>query len=219
MTLPYAVLTGDLIHSTLQDAAALDRAMQTVQAHGAGVDTGAGFLRFRGDGWQIYLPNGGKALYALLRIEAALRAADGLQTRVSIALGTDRSPPVTDLAAAQDEAFRLSGRGLDRMPKRQRFRFTLPPALQGLPAGRSEMLPQSLLDLIEFQTGRWSREQAEAVSLMLSAVPHPTPIDIAERLGISRQAAAARLKGAGATAIANASWAFYQTYHGGDWTA
>lgn len=214
-----AVLTGDFITSTRFDAAALDRAMGLIETISKTTDHQAGFLRFRGDGWQIHLPTGGKALYALLRIEAGLRADEGLQTRISLALGTDSSGPVTDLAAAQHEAFRLSGRGLDKMPKRQRFRISLPPSLHSLPEGRAELLPQSLLDLLEVQTERWSKEQAEAISLMLAAVPHPTPIDIAESLGISRQAAAARLKGAGAPAIASASWAFYQTYQGGGWSA
>lgn len=191
--------------------------MLSIEANSKTIDHGAGFLRFRGDGWQIYLPNGGKALHTLLKVEADLRMADGPQTRISIALGTDASIPVTDLAAAQGEGFRLSGRALDDMPKRQRFRITLPPSLHSLSAGRSELLPQSLLDQLEFQTERWSKEQAEAISLMLARMPHPTPIEIAETLGVSRQAAAARLKGAGAAAIASASWAFHQTYQGGSW--
>lgn len=214
---PYAVLTGDFVKSTQHDATALDCAMHIIEAQSQGIDPGAQFLRFRGDGWQIYLPNGGKALFALLKIEAALRSGNTLQTRISIALGTDRTSPVTNLAAAQDEAFQLSGRGLDGMPKWQRFAIKLPKSLQSLPQNRSDLLPQSLLDLIEFQSERWSREQAEAISLMLSEVPHLNAADIASRLGISRQAAAARLKGAGAHAIASASWAFYQTFHGGSW--
>lgn len=52
--------------------------------------------------------------------------------------------------------------------------------------------------------GRWTPEQAEAVSLALDPRERHTQAEIAETLGVTRQAVQARLSGAGWDALAGA---------------
>jgi biotin operon repressor len=59
----------------------------------------------------------------------------------------------------------------------------------------------------------WSREQAEAVAMALQPEDHPTQAQMAARLGISRQAVAARLQAAGFANIKAAEQDFYHVFH------
>ena len=203
MTEIRAVITGDLIHSRQHSPEVLERAM-TVIARQAGrlteTETDTRFTRYRGDGWQIYLGVPGLCLSAVLQIAAALRA-DGLPiaTRQSIGLGTISSLPAESLAAAQGDAFEVSGLGLDHMDKSRRMTI----------AGRGIVTPwhEAILALADWHASRWTQPQAEAIELSLRSTGE-TQADLAAALGITRQAWQARLSGAGFAAWEPALWAF-----------
>ncbi|MHC0053953.1 hypothetical protein [Actibacterium sp. D379-3] len=190
-----AVLTGDLVGSTKAGAVAVDAAMATLSqgadtlSHWAGCETR--FTRFRGDGWQIYLDVPGLALRACLYLTACLRADKAAPfTRIAAGIGAVPSVPIDRLDSAGGAAFELSGRALDAMT---RGRLGL--AAPGLPAEAA-----ALFDLADALTRHWTAKQAAA--LMLALAPHaPSQSEMAARLGITQQAFALRVNGAGLWAL------------------
>ena len=207
-TMP-AVLTGDLIRSTRLGGRAVDFSLAALD-HGADEIEGWGlgatrFTRYRGDGWQVYLSAAGQVLRASLFLAACLRAAEtGLRTRIGAGVGAvDRLDD--DLARASGAAFVRSGRALDAMPRTRWL------AIDGVGAGP---WPGAVVDLADWIAARWSREQAEAVALALDP-SEPPQAEIADRLGVSRQAVQARLAGAGFQALGTALAAFEAADHPG----
>lgn len=194
-----AILTGDLIGSTARpDAVA--QAMVVLADVAATVatwsDEAPKFTRFRGDGWQMRVPVG-QSLRAALLVTAALRGTDALATRIALGIGPLTDAGTRDLSDAAGPAFTASGRALDHMARGQVWAI----------AGAVPPWAGALVALAEWHSARWSREQAEAVALML-ADPSLTQAAAAGRLGITRQAWQARLSGAGFAAWLPALRAF-----------
>ncbi|OHC58686.1 MAG: hypothetical protein A3D16_16790 [Rhodobacterales bacterium RIFCSPHIGHO2_02_FULL_62_130] len=199
-----AVLTGDLIDSTLAGPEAVANAMQAIAAAVQSVD-GARFDRFRGDGWQAYCDNACDAFRLTVLVLAALRARPDLpQTRLAVATGPTDPLPATGLAGASGAAFVLSGQMLDAIG-RERLMFM----------GISDLAiwQRPLFSYLDWQSARWTAQQAEAVLIAFRHDP-PRPRDVAETLGISRQATEARLKGAGYAPLAASITAFQITPEG-----
>jgi len=75
---------------------------------------------------------------------------------------------------------------------------------------------EALFELTAWTAGRWTPEQAEAVMLALAPGPESprTQAEIAEVLGVTRQAVQSRLSGAGWDAIHRAAVVLAH-----DWTA
>jgi len=200
-----AVLTGDLIGSTEarpdEVEAVMDLIAQIAAEQAETSPNTIRFARYRGDGWQIYAADTSDAFRIVVLILAALRAQPHLpQTRISLAIGTANPLPPQGLAAASGEVFILSGRTLDGMTKTQRFMF-----VSKQPDGHWQ---RAILSYLEWQAERWSPEQAEAVGI---AFRRDNARMVETTLGISRQAAAARLKGAGYQPLAEALTAFRTT--------
>ena len=200
-----AVLTGDLIDSTSARPEDVERAMkalgQSAEALSGwtGIDTR--FTRFRGDGWQLYIENPKFVLRATLFLIACLRAADtGLATRLSIATGPYETLGATGLSGASGWAFIRSGRNLDTMRHYMPLIFASPP-------GPEHWWQKAVIELAAWQARLWSREQAEAATFALEPNP-PTQEQIAQNLGITRQAVQSRVKGAGLAALGSALFAF-----------
>jgi hypothetical protein len=193
-----AVLTGDLIDSTLAGPEAVSDAMDRIAGATAQVKA-TRFDRFRGDGWQVHCANAADAFRVTALVLAALKSRPDLpQTRLSVAIGPADPLPPNGLAGASGLAFSRSGQGLDAMG-RERLAF--------LGAPETAFWQRPLFSYLAWQSARWTPEQAEAVGLALRQDP-PRPRDVAASLGISRQAAEARLKGAGIGPLAEAITAF-----------
>lgn len=200
-----AVLTGDLIASTQAGQVAVDGAMDVLErianheAQISGLDIR--FARFRGDGWQMYCQTATKTFRLTLLVLANLRSRPDLaQTRLAVAVGGVSALPQAGLASANGEAFTMSGRELDRMTTEQLVFFS--------PEADAKW-QRPLFSYLNWQSSRWSPQQAEAVALAF----HKTPArrqDVASALGISRQAAQARLNGAGFEPLLDADIAFHQ---------
>jgi hypothetical protein len=199
-----AVLTGDLIGSTKASQSSLDLSMATLQSAVVPLSNyyrfDPRFTRYRGDGWQIYLEHPGLVLRASLMMIAALRAdGPGLETRISVGLGLVSQLGSDGLAEAAGSAFIASGQSLDKMPSRKRL----------IISGQGIATPwhQAIFDLVDWQSSRWSREQAKAVMLALDPRDE-TQKDLAKTLNITRQAVQARLSSAGYPALTGALLAF-----------
>jgi hypothetical protein len=207
-----AVLTGDLIASTDATPKAVDDAMAVLSSAAdrvsAWTNTRTLFTRFRGDGWQMFLSDPGLTLRCCLLLIASLRASSiGLATRISVGIGTTGSLGRGSLSDASGEAFVMSGHGLDNMAKTKRLEI----------AGAWDLnsWQTAIFDIVEWQSGRWSREQAEAALVALEPGNH-AQADMAAKLGITRQAMQARLNSAGVPALASSLRAFEMaSYHTG----
>ena len=199
-----AVLTGDLIASTDATHDDVDDAMAVLSTAAMRVsdwvNTSTRFTRFRGDGWQMFLSDPSLTLRCCLFLIASLRASNiGLTTRISVGIGNTDRLGQASLSDASGEAFIISGHGLDHMAKSKRLDIA--------GAGDLNIWQMAIFDLVAWQSGRWSREQAEAAMIALEPGIN-AQAEIAARLGITRQAVQARLNTAGIPALQNALRAF-----------
>ena len=202
------VLTGDLIASTQAGQDAVDGAMMVIEevarheADLSGLDIR--FARFRGDGWQMYCPEAARVFRLTVLVLANLHSCPALaQTRLAVATGAVATLPQNGLASASGEVFSLSGRELDGMGT-ERLVFSS--------QTEDAKWQTSLFSYLNWQSSRWSPQQAEAVALAFLHNP-PNRRDLAEKLGISRQAATARLDGAGFEPLWDANRPFNPSKH------
>ena len=204
-----SVITGDLIGSTRLAPEATSIAMSALGDAAATLSrltgTDARFTRFRGDGWQVFLPGRSHVLRAALLLMAHLRASgSGLTTRLSVGVGPITTLGTQDLSDAAGPAFTLSGRALDKMPHQPpHFAYSDP---HDLGSWR-----QAVLDLALWQARAWTPEQAQAAAMTLTPPafgPRPSDETLAKTLGISRQAFQSRIKGSGVACLTRALMAF-----------
>ena len=191
-----AVLTGDIVRSTDLPKERLDRAVSALQAaaetaadwHGASLL----FSRNRGDGWQVFLQRPALALRTALYLRSALRAeGKDMSTRISAATGTGDPGDTGDLNAASGPVFVASGRGLDKIE---------PPAMMAFAGGGAT---GAVFRLSDHVSNSWTEAQARALGPFLAPDP-PTQSEVADRLGITRQAVAQALDSAGYHALSDA---------------
>lgn len=107
-----AVITGDLVHSGKMTDIQLTQAQQIIeqQLASARQQGGAGAL-YRGDAFQLALPQPAAGLRAALLIVTALRSED---YRVTLSLGVGAGPVSKQPRTAQSPAYVVSGRGLEQ---------------------------------------------------------------------------------------------------------
>jgi len=161
----YAVITGDIVDSSklskaqrkLLPGLIAKASSETSQAFPAAVPLTVDV--FRGDGWQLLVSDVTRSLRVGLYFRAVLRSAAergrGLDTRVAVAVGTVDF--VGERVSQGDgEAYRLSGRTLEDMPRKQRL-------LLALPAGNETEALAIIVRLIDVLAQGWTGKQALAV--------------------------------------------------------
>ncbi|WP_300445014.1 hypothetical protein [uncultured Mameliella sp.] len=192
-----SVLTGDLVASRRHGAEALDEAMQVLDRAsrdiGEDLDTKPVFQRHRGDGWQLVLPMGQYGLRAALRIQAALAAAGSLATRIGIGVGPAHIPDDGDLAAASGAAFHMAGDVLAGLARGTHL--ALPP----IPGALGDALGALML-FVDREAQGWNRTQGQALFEALR-IQTPTQEEIAQKVGVTRQAVQSRLSGTALDAL------------------
>ena len=165
-TRDYAIVTGDIIASSRLSVAqrrdlhgAMSRASSALRrAFKTAVPLPVGI--FRGDSWQLLVTDPVQALRIALFYRASLRAETGarrLDTRMVIAIGRIDFIPGEQVAEGDGPAYRLSGRALESMHKRESMRLVYP----SHPAERALSVVVHLLDAL---VSRWSDKQALAVT-------------------------------------------------------
>jgi hypothetical protein len=195
-----AVLTGDIVDSSRQPTESVNSAMQTLRQATALVATWQApprdtrFTRFRGDGWQIVLHDDHLSLRAAVILQGSLGAL-GLESRISIGIGSAETLGTTNLSDAAGKAFEISGQGLDKMA--DTWRITI--------AGAQVTEQDAMIaDLLGERMGRWTAAQAEAAALQLGSPGRIVTLhEIGKTLGISPQAVNDRVRGAGCATIAS----------------
>lgn len=197
-----AVLTGDLIRSRKADTAAVGATFEILSdaaaVFGATWDLDLRFTRYRGDGWQIVLTKPGLLLDAALYFITRLKAGQtGIATRLSIGVGPAETLGTRDLSDATGPAFFVSGDHLGTMGRNRMM------TLNGQGIGPAQV---AIIDLAEWIASGWTAAQAEAVAIHLEGQLSRQE-DIAEKLGVTRQAVQSRLSGAGLSYFDNALYA------------
>ncbi|KAA0013903.1 hypothetical protein F0A17_05860 [Billgrantia pellis] len=187
-----AVLTGDLVDSRKASDPkrlfqVLDTALEAICDRFGGQGE-----RYRGDGFQIALPDPVAALPAAVLLRAALvRHSEEHQrwdARIAVAIGEDRWQPEQRVTEANGEVFVRSGQALDAMSAGSSHL-----CLSLAEASGNEclaLLTRFVDDLID----GWSRYSAETV--YLSLWHEESQQALAKRLGISQPSVHKRLRAA-----------------------
>ena len=201
----YAVITGDIV-----DSSKLPKAQRKILPSliaKASRDTRKAFPDavpldvdvFRGDGWQLLVGDVARCLRVGLFFRACLRSTAkrgrGLDTRVAIGVG--RVDFVRERVSQGDgEAYRLSGRALETMPRKQRLLLVEASA-------KAADAQATIVRLVDVLVQNWTGRQALAVC---GALRGWTQEEIAKEWpeSISQQAVTKHLEGAEWPALAAA---------------
>lgn len=210
----YAILTGDVVGSsrlTGPSRRALHRVLKQIGTAVRRTFRDACPLPldiYRGDGWQLLVVSPATALRIALYVRARLRVLmdePGADTRVSIGIGKIAFIPGEEVSQGDGPAYRLSGQGLDDMPRQAR-----------LGVRSDDDAPRALLDALlvttDALTRRWTASQARAV---LGAITGKTQETIAAKWKpdpITQQAVAQHLDRAQWFAVERALSAFEGTF-------
>lgn len=191
-----AVITGDIVQSSKMDREQRHQLLSALQKMFSELDkyTEATEI-YRGDSFQILLSQPEKALLLAMLLRAGFRKiphrqdaqAQYADARIAIGIG-DISDRAGSLGMSDGEAFRLSGRALDEMSRRQRLIIsTLWPDIN------EEM--EVACALSEAIVSRWTHAQAGIIySYLLSG---KTQQALAKEFGITQGAVSQRLSDAG----------------------
>ncbi len=165
-----AVLTGDLIGSTRLTVDVLeavrDGLLAAVKTYGrrypGAVEGEPEF--FRGDSWQLLVPDPRLSLRMALYLAACLKAQYNLRTRIAIGVGTVDRVTRNRISLSTGEAFVLSGQTLDAMSRRYRFDIT------GSVDARLESQATWFSVILHLCSGliiRWTQRQAAVLAAAL----------------------------------------------------
>ncbi len=193
----YAVITGDIVDSSKLPKAQRQAlpgliakaSQESRKAFPDAVPLAADV--FRGDGWQLLVSDPVRSLRVGLFFRACLRSASergrGLDTRLAIAVGSVDF--VRERVSQGDgEAYRLSGRALEAMPRKQRL-------LLAISGAKDAQALTVIVRLIDVLAQRWTGRQALAVRAALRGLTHEK-IAKAWPGSISQQAVTKHLDGA-----------------------
>lgn len=161
----YAVLTGDIVGSSKLTARDRERLYEVMRNGSAELQR---FYQsavplpvdiFRGDSWQVLLSDPEKSFEAGLFYRTFIKAnmkRRGIDTRMSIGIGTIDFLPGNKVSEGDGEAYRISGEGLENLPKFSYMRYTFPNTTH-------EAALHMIVQLIDVIAQKWSDKQALAV--------------------------------------------------------
>jgi hypothetical protein len=165
-SLPYsAVVTGDIVRSTRLSRERFRLVQDTIVR--AGLELARHFPGkipfpielFRGDSWQLYLPDPVDALRMAIFVRAFVIAETArVDTRFAIGVGTIDKLPEKSVGDGRGDAFRLSGDLVDRMRASRMSIGMEVPELTNDADALATML--SVLDVV---VSGWTAAQASAV--------------------------------------------------------
>ena len=195
----YAIITGDIVASSRLSSNKRE-ILHNVMVESSKVlqdefkdAVPMGVDIFRGDSWQILLSKPAKALRLALFYRAMLRAkmeSHRFDTRMAIALGRVDFIPGNRVSEGYGEAYRLSGKALETMPKASNMSFVFP--------GRElEKVLDVVIKLIDSISSRWSDRQALAVTGALRGWKQEKIAETWWKKKVSQQAVAQHLSRAG----------------------
>jgi len=194
----YAVLTGDIIQSSLLSPTQLESVRSSlISAINAARRWKRGLVQgkpefFRGDAWQLLLTDPAMALRVGIYLRACLLARGLADSRVAIGLGEVEEVSYERVSLSTGQAFVLSGKALDRMTRYSNMTIEVSHSVGPL----SGWLPVAG-HLCDSLIGQWTTRQAELVRAAVNPMqPDTEKIGQSLRPAISKQAVAKGLSGA-----------------------
>jgi len=195
----YAVITGDIVASSRLFHEKREKLHQVMvessrylqESFEGTVPIGVDI--FRGDSWQMLLSEPTQALRLALFYRAILRAKMELHrfdTRMAIALGHVDSVPGNRVSEGYGEAYLLSGKSLETMPKASNMCFVFPGYEQ-------ENILDVVVKLIDAISFRWRDKQALALTGALRGWKQEKIAETWWKKKVSQQAIAQHLSRAG----------------------
>lgn len=188
----YAVITGDVVGSTLMDDDYHSILKSLITNIRAELDTELKFEAYRGDSFQVLTSNIGKSLLMAVLLRAGFRSKtanqkseDSGDIRLTLGIGTVSSE-ITALGTMEGEAFTRSGRALDEMKKSQeRLKIVIGEE-------KTDAIFDAVCPMADDVIRGWSQPQAEAVFLYLLQ-PQLNQAEIGARVGTTQRAVSKRL--------------------------
>jgi len=209
----YAVLTGDIVGSTrfmgterkkLYDCIT-QASKKLVEAFPQSIPLVPAI--FRGDSWQVLVKNPSKSLRIALYFRALLKSCNAgiagkrIDSRIAIGIGTIDFLPPREVSSGDGEAYRLSGDGLDKMPKAHRMAISFPPRMKASAECQAMLV---IIILIDSLAGKWTEGQARAVCGALLGYTQKATASKCFTPEISQQAVSQHLERAGWDSISPA---------------
>lgn len=155
---------------------------------------------FRGDSWQFFVNKPTSVLRIGLYYRTYLKSrmeAKHIDTRIAIGIGSINFIPTNNLSSGDGEAFRLSGKGLEKMPKSCRMTISFPEKLES----DTTSSIQIIIKLIDLQVRKWTNRQSKAICGALLGYSQNETAEIFFENKISQQAVAQHLNKAGWNSI------------------
>lgn len=167
----HAVATGDIVGSSELSTEDRRRLPDLLRSTYASVrDYAPGTLSYPlaitgGDGWQCYVETPSAALARVLHFWTLLHA-QGLPSRMALAIDTIDFLSDRDLNESDGPAFRRSGRTLEALGEEQWFACLLP---EEAPSTH-QLAVESIGELTDYFFHEWTEAQARAVAGMLRSI-------------------------------------------------
>lgn len=195
------VITGDIVNSSaLSDAEhqmCLQQIEQTIDVLHAEFHAQGDV--FRGDEFQVFVPNPKDALRCAVLLRLTLmKSVKGADARVSVGIGAYKQIESQLRKTAKGEAFQLSGRALKEM-KEERLKVSLPKA-HDVNLSHDLLIHDVLLRHLDCIITGLSEKQAEVLFPRL-LYPELTQDALSAKTGIHRRSLASRLQRANASLI------------------
>jgi hypothetical protein len=212
----YAVLTGDIIHSSRLTPTQLEAvrssligSVDKVRRWKRGLVKGKPEF-FRGDAWQLLLADPAMALRVGVFLRASLLARGLADSRVAIGLGEVEEISHERVSLSTGQAFVISGKALDRMTRYSNMTIEIPKTVGPF----SAWLPVAG-HLCDSLIGQWTTRQAELVRAAVNPKePGSEKIGQSLKPAVSMQAVAKGLSGANWYVIKEAVHLFEETSWG-----
>jgi hypothetical protein len=212
----YAVLTGDIIHSSRLTPTQLEAvrssligSVDKVRRWKRGLVKGKPEF-FRGDAWQLLLADPAMALRVGVFLRASLLARGLADSRVAIGLGEVEEISHERVSLSTGQAFVISGKALDRMTRYSNMTIEIPKTVGPF----SAWLPVAG-HLCDSLIGQWTTRQAKLVRAAVNPKePGSEKIGQSLKPAVSKQAVAKGLSGANWYVIKEAVHLFEETSWG-----
>lgn len=178
-----AVLTGDIIHSRQQETSWLKALKTVLSVFGRSPKD---WEIYRGDEFQLQLPNAEDALSVALLIKSYTKSIENTDARIAIGLG-DKTTNDAKVTQSNGTAFVYSGQLLDNL-KKEKTSLAIASGNDSFDKEINLMIRLALTNI-----DGWSAVSAEIIYLFLSN-PNMQQTEAAQRFNIQQSAVSQRLR-------------------------
>ncbi|EDY82027.1 hypothetical protein VDG1235_1647 [Verrucomicrobiia bacterium DG1235] len=156
-----SVLTGDIVDSQKLENRERSKLSSALREAANYAQLGESFEVFGGDSWQALCQPPQTVFVRSLVFRSYLQGIKGIDTRISIGIGSYESIRPQKISLSQGEAFVLSGQGLKSISADRRLAIH---TTEALPIATRQLL-DAATTLLDGITSNWTSKQAQAIAL------------------------------------------------------